>query len=63
MINRQQPPLAQRPNVEAPGPSASASANEPLVYSRREYLPAIEAMGTTTSCQKTSNPKDYGPDD
>ena len=36
---------------------------EPLLFQRREYLDAIEADATDTSCQKTRNPADYGPDD
>ncbi len=35
----------------------------PLLFQKREYLEAIDSSGTTTSCQKTSNPNDYGPDD
>ncbi len=36
---------------------------EPLLFSRRRYLEGIPANAATTSCQKTSNPDDYGPDD
>ena len=36
---------------------------EPLLFQRRQYLDALEGDADTTSCQKTSNPADYGPDD
>ena len=36
---------------------------EPLLFQRRQYLEALEADAKTTSCQKTRNPADYGPDD
>ncbi len=48
----------------------TATANEaadaaplPLLYKHREFLDAMPAGGTTTSCQTTQNPDDYGPDD
>jgi len=40
-----------------------SEADQPLLFQRREYLAATPNMATTTSCQKTSNPADYGPDD
>jgi hypothetical protein len=39
------------------------AAAEPLLYKRREYLDAIDADASTTSCQKSNNPPDFGPDD
>ena len=42
---------------------ADAECAVPLLYQRREYLDELEGNAVTTSCQKTSNPKDYGPDD
>lgn len=63
MLNRQHPTRLQSPYIAPPSASVTVPPKGPLVYSRREYLPAIEAMGTTTSCRKTSNPDDYGPDD
>jgi hypothetical protein len=38
-------------------------ADQPLLYQKREYLAATPNMARTTSCQSTSNPTDYGPDD
>jgi hypothetical protein len=38
-------------------------ADQPLLYQKREYFTATPNMARTTSCQKTSNPADYGPDD
>lgn len=38
-------------------------SGSPLLFRKREYLDAIESSGKTTSCQKTSDPDDYGPDD
>ena len=38
-------------------------AHQPLLYRKREYFTATPNMARTTSCQKTSNPTDYGPDD
>lgn len=35
----------------------------PLLYQRREYLDELEGNAATTSCVKTRNPTDYGPDD
>lgn len=35
----------------------------PLLFQKREYLESIDAGAATTSCQTTSNPDDYGPDD
>lgn len=35
----------------------------PLLYSKREYIVGSRYSGKTTSCQTTSNPTDYGPDD
>ncbi len=42
---------------------ADAEYAAPLLYQRREYLDELEGNATTTSCKKTSNPTDYGPDD
>ena len=42
---------------------ASASPTvEPLLYGLRKYPDGV-ADGSTTSCQSTSNPSDYSPDD
>jgi len=35
----------------------------PLLFAKREYLPEISGSANSTSCQKTSNPDDYGVDD
>lgn len=40
-----------------------ATTPEPLLFSRRRYLEEIPADASTTSCQTTSNPSDYSPDD
>lgn len=42
---------------------ADAECAVPLLYRRREYLDELEGNAATTSCKKTSNPTDYGPDD
>lgn len=42
---------------------AKAEGEEPLLYQRREYLDDLDVNAATTSCQKTRNPADYGPDD
>jgi len=36
---------------------------EPLLYQKRERVADNAYSGKTTSCKKTSNPADYGPDD
>ena len=35
----------------------------PLLFGKRENLSLSPDLGKTTSCQKTSDPPDYGPDD
>ena len=35
----------------------------PLLFQKREYLEAIDSSASTTSCQTTRSPVDYGPDD
>lgn len=35
----------------------------PLLFGRRQYLESISSNASTTSCQTTRNPSDYGPDD
>ena len=44
--------------LEAPVESA-----QPLLYGKREYTTLSENAASTTSCQTTSDPDDYGPDD
>ena len=36
---------------------------EPLLFKRREYVDEVDVNAGTTSCLKTRNPDDYGPDD
>lgn len=36
---------------------------EPLLFKRREYADEVEVNAATTSCLKSNNPDDYGPDD
>jgi|GEM_PF-5647821 hypothetical protein len=36
---------------------------EPLLYQKRENASLPENAASTTSCQTTINPTDYGPDD
>jgi hypothetical protein len=36
---------------------------EPLLFTRREYVDEVDVNAATTSCLKTRNPDDYGPDD
>lgn len=36
---------------------------QPLLYRKREYASLPDGAASTTSCQVTSNPNDYGPDD
>lgn len=38
-------------------------ANEPLLYQKRERVTDNAYSGDTTSCQVSSNPRDYSPDD
>ncbi len=41
-----------------------AAPGEPLLFEKRQYLPVLDASsGSTTSCQTTFSPVDYGPDD
>ena len=44
-------------------PDGRAIAGSPLLYAKREYLADAEYLSMTTSCQTTTNPNDYGPDD
>lgn len=44
-------------------PELEGLSDQPLLFRRREYLESIEASASTTSCQSTSGPSDYGPDD
>ena len=50
-------------NTDAPIESSDLEIAMPLLFQKREYLEAMDSSGTTTSCQKTRNPNDYGPDD
>lgn len=43
--------------------NSSETADDPLLYRKREQVADNAYSGTTTSCQTTSNPADYGPDD
>ena len=54
---------AMNPLVSKSEQSDDLAVPEPLLFQRREYLEALGADADTTSCQKTSNPDDYGPDD
>jgi hypothetical protein len=53
--------MEDRSTVSPPGTDAECAV--PLLYQRREYLDELEGNAATTSCKKTSNPPDYGPDD
>lgn len=49
--------------VSKQNPVQSGRGNVPLLYQKREYLISSSYIGRTTSCEKTEQPKDYGPDD
>lgn len=45
------------------GSQPALETRQPLLYRKREYGKLPDGAGKTTSCQKTENPNDYGPDD